>query len=596
MVRQYLDKTYRKHLEDTQLERIVDDPQNVNTLVLKTLLDEVANFGNFNKLGEKIEDYLKPDSIGDFYQAVLQNYEADFGEDRVRHFLSLIAVSRNGLSEDEILEITGIKDTPLFWSQFFCSFRQHMVVKNGLISFSHNYIREAVEERYINSSPLFEHEVRLKILDYMKRQDVSDYVLHELAFQYDKLEMDEDLHSLMTNPRCLLFFAKNDWRLMSFSWQKWSYRKMFSFSTDLKEMTSDDDSWEYRDCLAVICRNFGSNNDFLDLSEWLLNKASGKQQTFRSLFRISQAYKDADNKEEFLKRANDTYSFALDAFGDKSREASAALNLVGLAYDWLEDRAKAIECFRHSYSIEKEGIVLYNLAIVYYNQQSYKDAVVYGKQALSKLITETGEENYYVWDCYSLISLAYKESGEKAKSIEFAEKELKSKQRYFGEVSSSSAYMYRKLCKLYADNDEYVKAVQYKEKELSIIELIHQKGYVSDIFYSKLASFSASDLASLTSEVGVAYESINDLKKAAYYYSKVLDLFLSEGKSAERAIEYMANVRLAHFWCGYRKVGESFTDDVVGRMAIRSLLILNGKMDGFVSIYLNAKALFANPD
>jgi preprotein translocase subunit SecA/nephrocystin-3 len=148
-VREYLDKTYRKHLEDPQLERIVDDPQNVNTLVLKTLLDEVANYGVYEKLDEKIEEYLKPDSIGDFYQVVLQNYETDFGEEFIRHILSLIAVSRNGLSEDEILDITDTKDKPLLWSQFFCSFRQHMVVKGGLVSFAHSHIREAVEERYI---------------------------------------------------------------------------------------------------------------------------------------------------------------------------------------------------------------------------------------------------------------------------------------------------------------------------------------------------------------------------------------------------------------------------------------------------------------
>ena len=170
MVRRYLDTTYRKHLEDVQLERIVDDPQNVNTLVLKTLLDEIANFGSFEQLDEKIEEYLKPDSISDFYQVVLQNYEADFGEELVRHFLSLIAVSRNGLSEDEILEITDTKDKPILWSQFFCSFRQHMVVKNGLVSFAHSYIREAVEERYIKDHEDWVKTCREEIVSVLENQ------------------------------------------------------------------------------------------------------------------------------------------------------------------------------------------------------------------------------------------------------------------------------------------------------------------------------------------------------------------------------------------------------------------------------------------
>lgn len=204
MVRQYLDETYRKHLEDTPLERIVDDPQNVNTLVLKTLLDEVANFGDFKKLGAKIEEYLKPDSIGDFYQAVLQNYEADFGKELVRHFLSLIAVSRDGLSEDEILEITGIKDTPFLWSQFFCSFRQHMVVKNGLISFSHNYIREAVEERFINGQDEWVRSCREEITDQFK-EIYSHAAMREIPYQYDQLGEWGKLHDYINDYRFLFY-------------------------------------------------------------------------------------------------------------------------------------------------------------------------------------------------------------------------------------------------------------------------------------------------------------------------------------------------------------------------------------------------------
>ena len=238
MVRKYLDETYRKHLQDNQLERIVDDPQNENTLVLKTLLDEVANFGIFDRLDEKIEEYLKPDSIGDFYQVVLQNYEADFGEKLVRHFLSLIAVSRNGLSEDELLDITDTKDKPLLWSQFFCSFRQHMIVKNGLVSFAHNYIREAVEERYVKGQDDWVRTCREEIVSALIGQKTPDgkkttRSMDEVPYQLDLVGDLERLHDYLLDLVVFSYLYNNEETTLVKYWgnlmQKYSLKEYIRF-------------------------------------------------------------------------------------------------------------------------------------------------------------------------------------------------------------------------------------------------------------------------------------------------------------------------------------------------------------------------------
>ena len=111
MVRSYL-KLYAKSLTDQQVRRIATDSQCENTLVLKTLLDELINFGIYEKLDERINYYLASETINDFYQLLLQSYEEEyreFDENFIKHILSLIYVSRNGLSEDDILSITRIK-------------------------------------------------------------------------------------------------------------------------------------------------------------------------------------------------------------------------------------------------------------------------------------------------------------------------------------------------------------------------------------------------------------------------------------------------------------------------------------------------------
>ena len=70
LVRSYL-KLYAKSLTEKQVLRIAADSQCENTLVLKTLLDELINFGIYEKLDERIEYYLAAESIDDFYQALL---------------------------------------------------------------------------------------------------------------------------------------------------------------------------------------------------------------------------------------------------------------------------------------------------------------------------------------------------------------------------------------------------------------------------------------------------------------------------------------------------------------------------------------------
>lgn len=50
---------------------------------------------------------------------------------------------------------------PLHWSQFYCAFRNHLVVKNGVISFSHASIRQACLDRYAE----YELAMRQEIVD-----------------------------------------------------------------------------------------------------------------------------------------------------------------------------------------------------------------------------------------------------------------------------------------------------------------------------------------------------------------------------------------------------------------------------------------------
>ena len=163
LVRNYL-KLYAKSLTDQQVHRIATDSQCENTLVLKTLLDELINFGIHEKLDERIEYYLATESIDDFYQNLLQRYEEDYGCEFVKHALSLILVSKEGLQESIIQKL--IEVPTLIWSQLYCSFINNFVVKNGKLNFSHSYIRSSVLNRYLIEDKKWEDDCRYEILSY----------------------------------------------------------------------------------------------------------------------------------------------------------------------------------------------------------------------------------------------------------------------------------------------------------------------------------------------------------------------------------------------------------------------------------------------
>jgi len=200
LVKSYL-KLYAKSLTDKQLERIATDSQCENTLVLRTLLNELINFGIYEKLDERIDYYLAAETIDDFYQTLLESYEEEYreyGDNFVKIILSLIAVSRNGLSEEEIISIADIK--PLHWSQFYCQFYSNTTNKNGLISFCHVYVQNAIERRYNEGKQSFQN----KLCSYFEENE-SKHSLTELPYQYFNLRNENALYTFLENPQNFMF-------------------------------------------------------------------------------------------------------------------------------------------------------------------------------------------------------------------------------------------------------------------------------------------------------------------------------------------------------------------------------------------------------
>lgn len=286
LVRSYL-KLYAKSLTEQQVERIVSDSQCENTLVLKTLLDELINFGIHEKLNERIDYYLAAETINDFYQKLLESYEEEYREysdNFVKIILSLIAVSRNGLSEEEIISIADIK--PLHWSQFYCSFLHHFTNKNGLISFSHFFVSEAIAFRYLNDSK-HKNEYCSNIIKYF---DGKEYyrAWNELAHQYKKCGYYNNLWSLFSKSDVMSCFLKKDTKDL---WNYW------------QDIISHSSHYDF----MIYLTSFKNDFDLLLLISKFIKKYTNDTVTALKYMKSAHQIIKKDNKSVFFHTMGEVY-------------------------------------------------------------------------------------------------------------------------------------------------------------------------------------------------------------------------------------------------------------------------------------------------
>jgi Tetratricopeptide repeat. len=479
MVKEYL-HLYSKKLQPYQIERIITDEQCKNTLVLKTFLDELVNFGIFEKLDEKIESYLGSDSVEAFYGVLLRGYEDDFGEAFVKHILSLIAVSRNGLSEEEILSIT--KETPLHWSQFFCSIRQHLIVKKGLVSFAHSYLRKAVEGRYLCSEDQ-KLSFRRQILLYFQNNETLR-AQDEVPFQLYACGDNQALHEwLMDLPHALYVINKEEDEFVRY------WKPLYANGHTLLE---------YADllCQSDSPRYFG---DFISISVAGFSdygSAMGLCDSFRRAKRWQNSQVNNETMEKVIvwegivHRSKSEYDQALQSFQEakdlmRAHHDEDYVNLsyvykhIGTIYNLKDDYESAKKWYLDALGIQQRAHLdaqtidtLHSLGDNSMDAREYDDAKEYLESALHSAIDLLGTDNTTVSSLYNSIAALYDKTGLYEQSLELSLKSLDLDQHLLGENHLDIAHGYHNLAGTYLHLGRIDEAEVCYGKAISIKRLL----------------------------------------------------------------------------------------------------------------------------
>jgi tetratricopeptide (TPR) repeat protein len=207
LIDKYL-KPYAKALSPGPVHRIAAAPQTGNGLYLSTLLNELRQFGSYEQLDQRIDWYLQAANPVELYRKVIQRWEQDYGqpgplgENIVCESLARLWAARRGLSETELLESLGTVGSPLpraLWSPLYLAAGDALVNRGGLLTFAHDFLREAVRDAYLPTES-HQQSAHRTLARYFAVQQRGPRQLDELPWQWQEASEWQKLADLLAAP------------------------------------------------------------------------------------------------------------------------------------------------------------------------------------------------------------------------------------------------------------------------------------------------------------------------------------------------------------------------------------------------------------
>ena len=208
LIQRYLAQ-YVKTLSTPRVQRIAGSKQTANPLYLRAMLEELRIFGIHEQLDQRIDHYLAARTVDDLYEKILQRYEQDYEAScpgLVRDVMLALWAARRGLGESEILELVGDAENPLpraVWSPLFLAAQESLVRRSSLLTFSHDFLRRAVQRRYLPTEG-DRRAAHLRLADYFLKRNIDERKITELPWQLARAGVWERLYGLLSD---LTFFA-----------------------------------------------------------------------------------------------------------------------------------------------------------------------------------------------------------------------------------------------------------------------------------------------------------------------------------------------------------------------------------------------------
>lgn len=135
-----------RRLTGEQLRRVTNDSSSANPLFLRIRLEELRAHGPAGRLNERIDSFLDAGDLDKLFDRVLERVERGHDTDLVREVMTLLWASRRGLTAHDLEVLLRTKAGGL--ADLLSSLDFHLISRDGLLTFFHECMRQAVATRY----------------------------------------------------------------------------------------------------------------------------------------------------------------------------------------------------------------------------------------------------------------------------------------------------------------------------------------------------------------------------------------------------------------------------------------------------------------
>ncbi len=396
IARDFLDR-YSKTLDPDELHTLAMNPKSSSPLFLRTVLEELRIFGHYQSLHEELQEYMASADERELFQKVLARMERDHSAEMVRSVLTAIWASRHGLSESERMEITGLSRMAL--SILMTSMEYHLMQREGFHTFSHNYLREAIERRYLPEEK-DRNAAHARLAEYFATREYGHRRRDEEPWQWREAGMIDALWHSLADPEMFMLFEHEDQRYHFIAYlQAFERERSFTLIAALHTAMQSDNGFHRRLGLASVARMGGFYEAATEILSAVSDAAAQKpldDKTSLDLKReLSQLYSEKQEYKLARPLCEEVVAI-IEAKEGESEELFNAMIDLSTVMHGLADYSSAERVIRRALEhgdVAPESMQLnamQNLAALVLAQGHHEEAVTLHEQTLERSISLLG--------------------------------------------------------------------------------------------------------------------------------------------------------------------------------------------------------------
>jgi tetratricopeptide (TPR) repeat protein len=497
MIDQYFQR-YRKTLGVKLRDQLIAATGTANPLFLRTVLEELRQFGIFEQLPVKVAEYLtatKPESL---FSLVLHRWQQDFDAscDLVRRTLCHLWAARQGLSEMEWRELLRTSEDALLrqvWSPLFLALEPHLILHTGLYAFGHSFLRRAVQDEFLPALA-DQRAAHHMLADYFESQPDGLRKARELPWQLQRSQEWERLKACLGNLLMFIYLAvpERKYELLGY-WLAMGARydmvSVYQHELERLDRRTEFESLRaelfravavflvaagHHDGAESICRRA------LEIDERLLgSEHPDTAKDLNNLAMVLRAQGDYDSAASYLKRA---LAIQEKTLGPDHTDIAVTLANLGEVLGYCKANPKeAIPILRRALAIKEQtqgsshpetAVYRNNLAMALYTAGYLLESEVLAKQALEIDERMRGLEYPDTARDLNNYAMQLQAKGDYEAAEPLYQRALAIREKLLGPLHPLTAQSLNNLGTLFYDREDYDNAESLHRRALAIREQV----------------------------------------------------------------------------------------------------------------------------